>query len=487
MRGFSVTTWLASMRNRSRRPRAGWLLLSVALLASPARSQGGEDEDLDLVPKEVNEAGEAQAMTERPPSRVSARVYLENVATGASAPRALLVEYPDALPRWQDRFSLDSAVRWDIAKRLSLVVSDRLSVIGQEGVSFLSWQTVENNLREGYLSWEPMDRLYLEAGRINVRNGVSLGFNPTDFFRTGTLVGQASMDPSVTRQNRLGVAMVRAQAIWAWGSASLAYAPKLDDAARVVNAQPVGVDPRFYATNFEHRVLLSLNFDVAGLSPQILAYFEGLRPKLGLSASRQLGESVIVYGEWAGGVAKDLSARATEHGQETGVLPSMISPLPPTSAEDQLRNDVSVGAAWTIAAMKLTLNAEYHYHEGGFSRAAWRSWFDAGAGAPQAARQLWYVRRYAKEQQEPLTSHELFVRADLARGLVRDLQLGALAVIDLLDGSTLAQLSANYSVNDAWTVSAFATASLGDRASDYGSLPQALSGSLQLTWYLPST
>lgn len=166
---------------------------------------------------------------------------------------------------------------------------------------------------------------------------------------------------------------------------------------------------------------------------------------------------------------------------------NLVVPVGSELNEERFRNEVSIGAAWTIAALKLTLNAEYHYHEGGFSRAAWRGWFDAGAGAPQDARQLWYVRRYAKDQQEPLTSHELFVRADLARCLVRDLQLGALAVIDLLDGSTLAQLSANYSINDVLTVSAFATASLGDRASDYGSLPQALSGSLQLTWYLPST
>jgi len=66
-----------------------------------------------------------------------------------------------------------------------------------------------------YLTWEPAASTYLEAGRINLRNGAALGFNPTDFLKTRTLVGQASLDPSAARQNRLGTAMVRGQKIWA--------------------------------------------------------------------------------------------------------------------------------------------------------------------------------------------------------------------------------------------------------------------------------
>jgi hypothetical protein len=53
---------------------------------------------------------------------------------------------------------------------------------------------------------------HLEVGRINVRNGVALGFNPTDFFKTGSLVDQASLDPTVVRLNRLGTVMTRFQA-----------------------------------------------------------------------------------------------------------------------------------------------------------------------------------------------------------------------------------------------------------------------------------
>ncbi len=54
----------------------------------------------------------------------------------------------------------------------------------------------------------------------------------------------------------------------------------------------------------------------------------------------------------------------------------------------------------------------------------------------------------------------------------------------LLDGSVLTQVSASYYASDAWTISAFASANLGDARSERGSLPQRVSGILQLTRYL---
>jgi len=55
----------------------------------------------------------------------------------------------------------------------------------------------------GYASWEPLDRTYLDLGRINLKSGVALGFNPTDFFKTRAVVEPLSADPSVLREDRL--------------------------------------------------------------------------------------------------------------------------------------------------------------------------------------------------------------------------------------------------------------------------------------------
>ena len=47
------------------------------------------------------------------------------------------------------------------------------------------------------------------TGRINVRNGAALGYNPTDFFRSGALRSVVSIDPNSLRENRLGTVMLR--------------------------------------------------------------------------------------------------------------------------------------------------------------------------------------------------------------------------------------------------------------------------------------
>ncbi len=71
-------------------------------------------------------------------------------------------------------------------------------------------RTSINDFREGYLSWEALDRTYLDAGRINLKSGVAVGFNPTDFFKTRAVVEPLSVDPTVLREDRLGTVMVSA-------------------------------------------------------------------------------------------------------------------------------------------------------------------------------------------------------------------------------------------------------------------------------------
>jgi hypothetical protein len=390
------------------------------------------------------------------------------------------------LPDWQNRTSADAALKWKPRPWLTLTLSDRLTVFEQDGQSFASRNTVRNDLREASLTWEPSPGSYLEAGRINVRNGAALGYNPTDFFKTRTLVGQASLDPSVIRQNRLGTLMVRAQTLWSWGSASVAYAPKVADSSPVTESDPLGIDPRFDATNGAHRVLCTLSLEVLDLSPQLLAYFELHRSKVGANLTRAIGDAVVVYGEWAAGPEENLIARAAAFGRDTGTLPPFAPALPPTDTRTSLRNDAAAGFSWTVGAA-VTLNVEYHFHQGGFARGDWDHWFSLGAapGAPAPVTgALWLVRGYASDQQEPVSQHQMFVRASWPRALVPDLELDAFAFVDLLDGSVLSQLSASYYLSDAWTASAYLSGSFGDGRTERGSLPQQGNAILQLTRYL---
>ncbi len=471
--------------------RVGVGAIAVLVALAPTFAKAGDDSD--LIPQGVLDAkrepepaaAHEQAAPESPPA-FDGKVFVEEALSVWSPRHSVLVPYPPSLVTdWQNRASLDAAVRWKALPRLTLTLSDRVNVFEQDGQKALTADTVRNDLREASATWQPTDNQYLEAGRIHVRNGAALGFNPTDFFKTRTLLGQPSLDPSVIRQNRLGTLMIRAQTLWAWGSTTIAYAPKLTTPSQVSESNPIGVDPRFDATNAAHRVLCTLSLELLDLSPQLLGYFELHRSKVGINVTRSVGSAVVAYAEWAAGPEQNLIARAADFGRQTGTLPASAPTLPKTDLSTSLRSDFAGGFSWTVATA-VTFNVEYHFHQAGFTRKDWKNWFDLGSapGAPaEEAGALWFVRGYASDQQEPVSRHQVFVRASWPRALGPDLELSAFAFISLLDGSALSQLSANYYVSSSWTASAYASGNIGNSRSERGSFPQRGNLTLELTRY----
>jgi len=468
---------------------AGAIAVLVAL--TPVLAKAGDDSD--LIPREMLAAEPDQGSASEPtravlesPRTFHAKVFAEEALSLWSPARHVPVPYPSSRASdWQNRASIDTSVQWRAQPWLTLTLSDRLNVFEQEGQKIVTANTVRNDLREASATWQPTGSQYLEAGRINVRNGAALGFNPTDFFKTRTLVDQASLDPSVIRQNRLGTVMVRAQTLWAWGSTSVAYAPKLAEPPAIGQKGPVGVDPRINATNPAHRVLCTLSLELLDLSPQLIGYFELHRSKLGINLTRSIGSAVVAYAEWAAGPEQNLIARAADFGRRTGTLPASAPTLPSTDVSVALRSDVATGFSWTVATA-LTFNVEYHFHEAGFSRTDWKNWFDLGSapgGAGSLAGALWFIRRYASDQQEPVSRHQVFVRASWPRAVGPNLELSAFAFISLLDGSLLSQLSANYYVSSAWTAEVLASQNIGNSRTERGSFPQRSNLTLELTRY----
>ena len=461
---------------------AGVLMASAAFDAAAQ-----ENKDLERIP-EIAPAEPPAIKANAPEARTSrsGRLYVED-ALALSARRGDLVvpAPPPAPPSWQNRTSLDLLKQWDLDGHLSATLSDRFNVDEQQDVNFPSRQSLRTDLREGYLTWQPRAGSYLEAGRVNIKNGVALGFNPTDFFKTRTLVDQSSLDPSVIRQNRLGSVMARGQAIWQRGSASLSVAPKLESPAPIATTAQPSLSPSFDRTNGANRVLLTASYDVADLNPQALVYNESGRTKFGLNLSHQIGKRVVGYVEWAAGKEPNLITQAMSYGRLTGTLPPNAPTLPPTEGADKFRNDLAIGASWT-SETKITLNLEYHYHEAGFSKRDWKNWFDIGAAnanRPPVTGELWYVRGFAAAEQQPMTRQQVFLRAAWPDAFVVHLELTALAFVNLYDGSTLAQLAASYDVSDAWTLRAFIAANIGGARSERGSMPQAWSVVLQVVRY----
>lgn len=456
------------------------LALCVLLVAGvAAAAPQPEDDDLDRIPKDLPDT--TQSVPAPPPRHdLAFKLYVEDAAMLGDR-RDVVVPFPSPAPYdRQNRTSVDLALQWRPASRLELVLSDRVDVIEQEAMELWSRQTIRNALREAYVSWEAIERGYLELGRINVREGAALGFNPTDFLRAHTLVGQASLDPSVLRLNRLGTLMVRAQIIGDGWSASALYAPRLADPSPI-QSDALGVDPRFDATNGAHRGVGEVSTSVGDVSAQLLVHLESRRSQLGVNLTRPLGGSVIAYAEWAGGFDHSLIERAIEYGRETGTLPPTAPAPIATDTARSFRNDAAIGGSWTIAT-KLTVNAEYHLHQGGFSQSAWDHWFSTGMTMPALAGELWYVRGYANDQLEPVTRHQLFVRVDWPKAWDH-VELSGFAFVSLYDGSVLSQLSAAYYASDAWTATFSLGANLGTSRSERGSFPTMASGIVEVVRY----
>jgi len=444
---------------------------SWALGAFPASAR--DDPDLNLIP---GAARSSEPAPDTPISNVDQRIYVESAFT-----QSLHRDVPVRLPspgafNWQDRLFLDVRKGWKIGDDLKVYYSGRLNLRAEDDLATPSHGEVINDLREAYLSWKPLDQTYLDVGRINVKGGVALGYNPTDYFKTRAVAEPLSADPTALREDRLGTFMVRGQFVWSGGSVTGVFAPRLYDSSPIyTNTNLPSFNPMLDRTNAQNRGLIKVSLDVAdNFNPEFLLYREGDQTWTGANLTAAIGQTVVTYLEWSGGNQASLLNRALAYGRDTGSIPRHASDVIPNDSTQSFQNKLSVGASYTTEA-EITLNLEYHYNQAGLTGRQWDQWFAEGQAAATSAAELWYIRGYASDQQEQLPQHSVFVRADWNDAFIRKLELTSFVNLDSHDGSGLFQFAANYPVSDRWSIGAVTYVNFGGRHSDFGSLPGAAS------------
>lgn len=339
------------------------------------------------------------------------------------------------------RLSLDLRYSARLSETLQLRLSDRIDHV----VPAADSNETVNTLREASLTWQAAGANNLvEVGRVNLRQGPALGYNPTDYFRTGGLRAITTADPVALRELRQGTFMLRYSRLWDGGSASLALAPRLADAG------PAGgwsVDAG--ATNNTHRALLTVSAKANDkLSGQATVLFErGESPRLGASLSALASDSVVAFAEWS-----------------TGRMSSVLDQFQPVLPAAKRRHQASVGLTFSLPdALSITLEAE---HNGaGLDRAGWNTLFAQGPAAYQV-----YLLGSQRDQELAGRSAWLLYAAKTGLAGLKQLEFKGFVRTSLSDHSRLVWAEVRYHWPRFDTALQWQHAS-GSSRSEFGAMP----------------
>lgn len=376
----------------------------AAAVATGAAAQGGDAGALQLADETTD--------TAVPPR--SWQAYIESSAGRQRLHGPLAVSGQDV-----QRLSLDLRAEFAPAPGWQASLAPRLD---------LDWpaqaagaDTAVFTLREASLGRRLPGGLLLDAGRLRARQGVALGYNPTDLFREGSTRALASIDPASVKANGQGSVLLRAQQLWAGGAAALLLSPRLGSGP---SARGLSLD--LGATNPRRRALASYSPVLSErASAQLLAAWQaGRAPRWGLNATWLAGTATVAYLEWSG-----------------GRLPAQLDLALQRDGPARWRHQLALGA--TTTAGRLSVSAELKADGAAPDAAGWRALRD---GAP--ADWLRYMALVQRLQELP-TRHAALLHARWDEAFVPRLQLGALYAADTAGALRRGWLEARYHADGA--------------------------------------
>jgi hypothetical protein len=317
-------------------------------------------------------------------------------------------------------------------------------------------------LKEAYLSWRASTVDTLDLGRVNAREGVAVGYNPTDIFKEGAVRTVISVDPRSLRDNRLGTVMLRAQHTWDSGALTGVVAPRLP----AVSSGAWG--PAWGLSNAEQRATLSLTqrlFD--GFSPQLMVLQQAGEPlRGGLNLSALVSSNTVAYSEWSFGHGLRQIDQVTVPGLEGGMA---THPMPFQSR--------SATGVTVTAQNKLSVTLEWEHDSAALDGPSWRQLLGQNPLVQAAYREAVFSARDLPTRRAAMASVQWqdvwFTHLDAQ----------ALVDRDLIDRSRLLWLEVRY--HQAHTELALqAQRALGGPLSDFGLAIQTAAAMLLVRWYL---
>lgn len=458
------------------------LFIAYIVSASPVWANNGEDDDLGFLPPVEGEATATSNVAElgedfKTIKRKSFKFTVDNTTQishlNDSTDRAFKLpetEHAD----WNNLSRLGLQGDSPLSQTVSLKTDLLLNAYTRENESFKSSNDLRIDLKEIYLSWQKSPTVFFDVGRINIKNGVATGFNPTDYFKVGTVIDRTTEDVSQLRDARLGALLAQGQKLWEGGSATLIASPNISNKGDDWTTDKAIVGLNLHKSNDRSRLLLKVTHELSdGFSPEFIYYNESGKHNLGLNISKVITKKLYSYAEWNIGQRRKLIDEAFHHARESKQLhPDILQKFGSDEGENYLQQ-ISVGASYT-SSFNVTTKLEYHYNEAGLSKSDTNAWFDLGINTknPAVVGQLLAVRGLAQARGEPLGKHRLFLHSTWNDAVIDNLDLTGMLIADLNDNSNLVQVKASYTYNKNTELSLQFAKYSGDDNSIYGSLDQ---------------
>ncbi len=466
------------------------LCIFLAFYSVGVNAAGKEDSDLDFLLFEDNEKTSGVNNKKEIPQEKeerSIRSTLDNTyqITHWKKQHDPSLDLPDKdRPGWSNLTRLGLRGEYPTDYLLTFQSDILLNIYGRENEGFNTGDDLRLDIKEAYLSWQKSPTVFFDLGRINIKNGVATGFNPTDYFKVGSTFDQNTEDVKQLRNARLGALIIKHQILWQRGALTLIASPKIHD-----------MDSRWYTdknvaglnlqkSNDRSRILLKYTFDISeDIRPEIIYYNESGNHNIGLNFSKALNKKWLGYVEWNLGKRRNLVDEALQKVWEAHQIDPVISEL----FIDQAKNyqqQLALGVSYTTAS-NITTQFEYHYNQAGLSDGDLQRWFDLTNHAedkPHLTGQFLSIRRLAKARGEPLGQQHLFMRSSWIDAGLDDLDIIGLFNMDIEDQSHLIQLEAEYKLNPNARLSLRLAQFKGSNQSDYGSLFHDQIATFQVTW-----
>ena len=469
------------------------ITFSIVLAISPvwADTESKEDADLDFLPpadNEINDETNRQAVSIEEVAKQDFTFTLKNTyqTMDWKDQSKLIFRIPNQKnPDWSNLGQLGIRGELPLSTNLTFKTDILFNVYARQDDGFNSSDDLRLDINETCLSWQESPTQFIDMGRINLKNGVATGFNPTDYFKVGSVLVRNTEDISQLRESRLGALLIQGQKLWDGGSLTLVISPEISSKSNYWFSDKDLVGLNLQKTNDRRRTMLKFTHKVSeDFSPELIYYNESGNHNFGLNVSKALNNQWIGYAEWNVGKRRNLIDEALLLARKSNHLDPAVAQLFPDDNGEQYLHQFAIGGSYTSVS-NITTNLEYHYSEAGLSKIDAEHWFDAGNNAknnPVALGQLLSIRGLAQVRGEPFGKQTLFLRLNWTDAGMDDLDLTGLLITDLNDNSSLIQVETVDQPNAEITLSVRLVKFHGEKKSNYGSISNEQTVTLQFEY-----